>query len=110
MKAQKLNQRQAGWALYLSKFDFTLKHILGVRMEKANGLSRRLNQKIGTENDNENQKLIKEEWVQEMIEVVGLEAVLIKKIKGVREKDKEIIKVIEEMKKIGVRNLRGDED
>ena len=45
-----------------------------------------------------------------MIEVVGLEAVLIKKIKGVREKDKEIIKVIEEMKKIGVRNLRGDED
>ena len=110
MKAQKLNQRQAGWALYLSKFDFTLKHVLEVRMEKANGLSRRLNQKIETENDNENQKLIKEEWVQEMIEVVGLKAVLIEKIKGAREKDKEVIKVVEEMKKIGVRNLRGDED
>ena len=48
-------------------------------MKKADGLSRRLNQKIGTENDNENQKLIKEEWVQEMIEVVGPEAVLIEK-------------------------------
>jgi len=54
--------------------------------------------------------LIKEEWVQEMIEVVGLEAVLIEKIKGAREKDKEVIKVVKEMKKIGVRNLRGDED
>ena len=42
MKAQKLNQRQAQWALYLSRFDFTLKHVLGMRMEKADGLSRRL--------------------------------------------------------------------
>jgi len=27
MKAQKLNKRQARWALYLSRFDFTLKHV-----------------------------------------------------------------------------------
>jgi len=27
MKAQKLNQRQARWALYLSRFSFMLKHI-----------------------------------------------------------------------------------
>jgi len=41
MKAQKLNQRQARWALYLSRFDFTLKHVPGTRIGKANGLSRR---------------------------------------------------------------------
>ena len=40
MKAQKLNQRQAQWALYLSRFDFTLKHVPGTKMEKMDGLSR----------------------------------------------------------------------
>jgi len=39
MKAQKLNRRQARWALYLSRFDFTLKHVVGVKMGKADGLS-----------------------------------------------------------------------
>ena len=41
IKAQKLNRRQARQALYLSRFDFTLKHVLGSRMEKTNSLSRR---------------------------------------------------------------------
>ena len=40
MMSQKLNHRQARWALYLSRFNFTLKHILGKSMGKANGLSR----------------------------------------------------------------------
>ena len=63
MKAQKLNQRQAQWALYLSRFDFTLKHVLGVRIEKADRLSRRLDWKIGVERDNENQVFIKNNWI-----------------------------------------------
>jgi len=54
MKAQKLNQRQAHWALYLSRFDFTLKHIPGTKMEKADRLSRRLNWKVDIERNNEN--------------------------------------------------------
>ena len=60
MKAQKLNRRQAYWALYLSRFNFTLKHVLGTKMGKADGLSRQLDWKIGMENDNNNQTLIKE--------------------------------------------------
>ena len=40
MKAQKLNRRQAQWALYLSRFDFTLKHVLGTKIEKVDGLGR----------------------------------------------------------------------
>jgi len=41
MMSQKLNHRQARWALYLSQFNFALKHVPGKSMEKADGLSRR---------------------------------------------------------------------
>ena len=38
---------------------------------------------MGIENNNENQKLIKEEWIREMVEVVveGPEIMLVEKIK-----------------------------
>jgi len=36
--------------------------VLGVRIEKADGLSKRLDLTVGVKNNNENQKLIKEEW------------------------------------------------
>ena len=41
MTSQKLNQRQAKWTLYLSQFNFTLKHVPGKSMGKADGLSQR---------------------------------------------------------------------
>ena len=41
IKVQKLNRRQVRWTLYLSRFDFTLKHISGSKMKKADSLSRR---------------------------------------------------------------------
>ena len=63
IKIQKLNCRQARQALYLSRFNFTLKHILETKMEKTDSLSKRPDQKIGMENNSENQKLIKEEWI-----------------------------------------------
>ena len=46
-----------------------------------------------------------------MIEVVieGLKEVMKEEIKKARGKDKEVVKVVEEMKKAGVCNLRGDE-
>jgi len=37
--------------------------VLGVRMEKTDSLSRRPDLKVEVENNNENQKLIKKEWV-----------------------------------------------
>ena len=39
-------------------------------MEKENRLSKRLDWKIGMENGNNNQKLIKEEQIQRMMEIV----------------------------------------
>ena len=35
IKAQKLSRRQARWALYLSRFNFTLKHVLESKTGKA---------------------------------------------------------------------------
>jgi len=83
MKAQKLNQRQAQWALYLSRFDFTLKHVPGTKMEKTDGLSRRLDWKVGTENNNNNQTLIKEQWICSLAKVVieGPKVEIVEKIK-----------------------------
>ena len=54
MKVQKLNRKKACWILYLSRFNFTLKHVLGINIGKADGLSRRLDWKVGVENDNNN--------------------------------------------------------
>jgi len=54
MKIQNLNKRQACWVLYLSRFNFTLKHIPGTKIGKTDRLSRRLDWKVRTKNNNEN--------------------------------------------------------
>ena len=59
MKAQKLNRRQARWALYLSRFDFMLKHVLGSKMGKVDSLSRRPDWEVGVKRDNEDETLVK---------------------------------------------------
>ena len=110
MKVQKLNRRQARWALYLSRFDFTLKHVAGSKMGKADGLSRRVDWKVGIDKDNENQVLIKDNWIRSIYEVVveGPEVEMLEKIKKARSKDKDVVRVVEEMKKVGVRELCGN--
>ena len=66
------------------KFNFTLKYVLEIKIGKTNRLSRRLDYKIGIENNNNNQKLIKEEWICSLVEVVveRLEVDIIKKNKN----------------------------
>jgi len=112
MKAQKLNRRQARWSLYLSRFDFALKHVAGKSMGRADSLSRRVDWAKGVERDNENQVILKEEWLEvRAMEQLGevLEKEIVKKIKKARDKDKEVIKAVEEMKKVGVKMLRNEE-
>ena len=70
MKAQKLNRQQARWVLYLLRFDFTLKHVPGTKMGKADGLSKQLDWKVGVEKDNENKVFIKDNWICSLQEVV----------------------------------------
>ena len=64
MKAQKLNQRQVRQSLYLSRFDFALKHVASKSMERADSLSRRVDWVEEVERDNENQVILKEEWLE----------------------------------------------
>ena len=73
-------------------------------MREASSLSRRSDLKVEIENDNKNQKLIKEKWIRGIMEVVieGPEIILVEKIKRVREKDEEVVKVVEEMRKVGI--------
>ena len=76
-------------------------------MGKVDKLSRRPDQKAGVEKNNENQTLIKEQWIYCLVEVIieGPEVEILEKIKIAREKNKEVVRVVEEMKKVGVKVL-----
>ena len=80
-------------------------------MGKADSLSRRPDWKVGVDKDNEDQVFIKDCWVHSLHEVVieGPEVDIVKKIKKTRDKDKEIVRIVKEMKKVGIRALRGKE-
>jgi len=80
-------------------------------MGKADGLSRRSDWKVGVEKDNENQVIIKDHWIRNLQEVVieEPEVELLEKMKKVRSKDEDVVRVVEEMKKAKVKELRGDE-
>ena len=76
-------------------------------MGKADGLSRRADWKVGTDNDNSDQVFIKDNWICGMYEVVveGPEVELVEKIRKARSKDEDVVRVVEEMKKAGVKEL-----
>ena len=100
MKVQKLNHRQARWALYLSRFDFTLRHVSETKIGKMDRLIKRLDWKVGVVKDNENQKLIKEEWICSLAKVV---------IEGPKIAGEKYKVVVEVMKKAVVKVSKGDE-
>ena len=78
-----------------------------MKMGKADGLSRRLDWKVGVEMDNENQVFIKDNWICSIKEVVikGLEVDILEKIKKARSKDEDVVRVVEEIKKANVKEL-----
>ena len=80
-------------------------------MRKADGLSRQPDWKVGVENDNDNQVFIKDNWICSLEEVIieGPEVDIVEKIKRARSKDKEVVRIVEEMKKVRVKELRGEE-
>ena len=81
-----------------------------MKMEKIDRLSKGPDQKVRVENNNENRKLIKEEQIHSLVEVVveGLEVDILEKIKKTRGKDKKIVRVVEKMKKVSIKTLRGN--
>ena len=80
-------------------------------MGKADRLSRKPDWKVGVEKDNENQVFIKDNWIHNLQKVVieGPKVDILEKIKKVRSKNKEVVRVVEEMKKVRVKVIKGDE-
>jgi len=111
MTNQKLNRWQARWVLFLSRFNFVLKHVPGSKMGKADGLSRRPDWKKGIEKNNEDRTLVKAEWLRKTrVEEVLIEGIdLLKKVRESKVKDDEVIKAVKEMKQAGVKMLRDEE-
>jgi len=84
----------------------------GKSMGRADSLSRKVDWAKEVERDNENQVMLKEEWLEvRMMEqlVEEPEKEIVKRIKEARDKNEEVIKVVEEMKKAGVKTLRDEE-
>ena len=78
-------------------------------MGKADGLSRRVDWKVGVENNNDNQIIIKDSWLCRLEEVIikEPEVDILEKIKKARSKDKDVVRIVEEIKKTKVKELRG---
>jgi len=99
MKVQKLNRRQARWALYLSRFNFMLKHIPGSKMGKVDNLSRRPDWEIEVERDNKDEMLVKREWLKvrkmKKIEVIMEGIDLLEKVRQSKVKDDEVVKAVD---------------
>jgi len=77
-------------------------------MGKADGLSRRPNWQEGVERDNEDQTLIKPDWIRR-VETTVEEGNLKERIKKAQEEDERVVKAVEELKKAGVKMLRDEE-
>jgi len=77
-------------------------------MGKADGLNRRPDWQEGVEKDNEDQTLIKPEWVRGA-ETIVEERNLRERIKTAQRGDKKMVKAVEELKKAGVKTLRDEE-
>ena len=60
------------------------------------------------EKDNENQKLVKPEWIRG-VEMIIEEKNLKKRIKRVQKGDEKVVKAVEELKKAGVKILKDEE-
>ena len=95
------------------RFNFTLKHVLESKMEKVDSLSKRLDWEVEVEKDNKDQRLVKPEWLEvrktEMIEIIVDGVDLLKKVRKSKVKDDEIVKVVEEIKRAGIKVLRDKE-
>jgi len=79
-----------------------LKHVLGSKMGKVDSLSRRPDWEIGVEKDNEDEMLVKPEWLEvrkaEVVEIIVDRVDLLEEVRKSKVKDDEVVKVVEEMK------------
>ena len=82
-------------------------------MGKADGLSRRPDWEVRVEKNNEEQTLVKKEWLEakriRVAEVIIEGVDLLDKVRKCEAKDNEVVKAVEEIKQAGVKMLRDEE-
>ena len=87
-----------------------LKYVLKNKIEKANSLSKRPDQKVGVERDNEDEILVKSKQLKvrktKRIEVIVKEVDLLEKVRKLKVKNNEVVKAIKEMKQTEVKILK----
>ena len=68
---------------------------------------------MGVEKDNEDQKLVKQKWLEvrktETVEIIVDEVDVLEEVRKSKVRDDEMAKVVEEIKKAGVKMLRDEE-
>ena len=79
----------------------------GISMGKADRLSRRPDQKEEVDKNNKNQIIIKDNQFHRLEKVIieGPEVDILEKIKKARSRDKDVVKIVEEIKKAKVKEL-----
>jgi len=97
----------------LSRFDFTLKHVLGSKIGKADSLSRTPDWEVGVKRDNENEMLVKPEWLvvrkTKKVEIIVEGVDLLEKVRQSKVKDNKVVKAVKEMKQTEVKMLKDKE-
>ena len=80
-------------------------------MGKVDKLNKRLDWKVGVDRNNENQVVIKENWVRSLQEIIieGSEIDMLEKIRKMRSRNKDVVRIVEEMKKAKVKKLQENE-
>jgi hypothetical protein len=114
MTSKKLNRRQARWSLFLSRFDFVLKHRPGTASSKPDLLSRRADHNRGN-NDNSDEILLKPEFFRVRANQFGHilvnaeEGPLLTAIRKSKEYDESVVKAVEELRQSPLKHLRSNE-
>ena len=82
-------------------------------MGKADSLSRRPDWEVRVEKDNENEMMVKPEWLEvrrtEAVEIIVDRVNLLEEVRKSKVKDDKVVKAVEEIKRAGVKMLRDKE-
>jgi len=64
---------------------------------------------VGVSKDNEDKVLVKKEWLRRAEETLVEKDDLREKIREAQEKDERVVKVVEELKKLGIKSIKDEE-
>ena len=103
--AQKLNQRQAQWALLLLEYDLKLQHVPGHWMTQADALSRKSDHYQKEDRDNENMILLSKDLFVNLLDTELQDRIL-----GVHDVDHNVLKVLDQLLNSDISDLSKDLD